>query len=121
MDIKKVRLEHVQDYINYLQAEGKSPKTIQNRARLIHTLFDRLRKQQYLERDHVNPAEDIVLPKGSNKPKLKPYDFDEIKLLTKLVGEYGNPYLTLSVYLGLYAGLRRSEMASLTLMLYHNC
>lgn len=114
MDIKKVRLEHVQDYINYLQAEGKSPKTIQNRARLIHTLFDRLRKQQYLERDHINPAEDIVLPKGSNKPKLKPYDFDEIKLLAKLVDEYGNPYLTLSVYLGLYAGLRRSEMACLT-------
>ena len=26
---------------------------------------------------------------GENKPKIKPYDFDEIKLLTKLVHEYG--------------------------------
>ena len=26
---------------------------------------------------------------GENKPKIKPYDFDEIKLLTKLVDEYG--------------------------------
>jgi len=112
LEFQKVRLSHVQEYCNFLDSAGKSIKTIKNRVMLIHTLFDKMRKLGYLERDAINPAEDVEFPRKKSQKK-EPYDFDEIHMMLRLVEEYGNPFLTLEVWLGLYCGLRRSEMASL--------
>lgn len=112
LEFQKVRVSHVQEYCNFLDSAGKSRHTISNRISLIHTLYDKLKKLSYLERDAPNPADDIVYPKKKSQKK-EPYDFDEIHLMLKLVEEYGNSFLTLEVWLGLYCGLRRSEMASL--------
>lgn len=112
IEFQKVRLSHVQEYCNYLDNAGKSIKTIKNRIMLLHTLYDKMRKLGYLERDAVIPTEDIQFPRKKSQKK-EPYDFEEIHKMLRLVEEYDNPFLTLEVWLGLYCGLRRSEIASL--------
>lgn len=112
LEFQKVRLSHVQEYCNYLDSAGKSIKTIKNRIMLTHTLFDKMRRLGYLERDAINPAEDVQFPRKKSLKK-EPYDIEEIHMMLNLVEEYGNPFLTLEVWLGLYCGLRRSEIASL--------
>ncbi len=112
LEFQKVRLSHVQEYCNFLDSAGKSIKTIKNRVMLIHTLFDKMRKLGYLERDAINPAEDVEFPRKKSQKK-EPYDFDEIHMMLRLVEEYGNPFLTLAVHIGIFTGARRSEIAAL--------
>lgn len=112
MEFQKVKLRHVQEYCNALVSAEKSLSTIENRVLLIHTLYEKLKRLGYLERDAINPAEDVEFPRKKSQKK-EPYDFDEIHTMLKLIDEYGNAFLKLQVWLGLYCGLRRSEMASL--------
>ena len=112
-DIKKLRLEHIQRYCNAMAEAGLSSKTIKNRIMLVHSLLDHARKMRYLERDAYNPAADVEIPKRQNK-KLRAYDPKEVTRMFELVKDYNNPFLELQAYLGVYTGLRRSEMAALT-------
>lgn len=112
IDIKKLKLEHVQRYCNDMANAGLGAKTIKNRIMLVHSLWDRARKMQYVERDAYNPTCDVEFPKKKAK-KYQAYDQDEVKLMLKLAKEYGNPFLELQIYLGVYTGMRRSEQAAL--------
>lgn len=113
IDVKKLKLEHIQRYVNLMNEAGLGAKTIKNRIMLIHSLWDRARRMGYVERDAYSPTEDVEFPKKAPK-KYTAYDLQEVELMLKLANEYGNPYLELQIYLATYTGMRRSEIAALT-------
>ena len=102
----------VQEYAFKLQNQGLKSKTIRNRIRVLSALIEKAKKIKILEFNFENPTKYVELPQ-LEKAKIQVYTEEEMRELLKKSEEYDNFIVTLSVHLGLLAGLRRSEMAGL--------
>jgi len=111
--LAKIDNRHVQDYVDMMVDEGLNPKTIKNHVMLLNSIFTYAMKYGYLERK-TSPCYLIDMPKYVKK-KIKAYSPDEIQKLLGLVNEANDMLLSFSVYCGIGLGLRRSEVAALTI------
>ncbi|MGE0507134.1 MAG: tyrosine-type recombinase/integrase [Solirubrobacterales bacterium] len=99
-------------FVAAMQAEGLSPKTINNRLNFLHGLFSFALKRGWA---HVNPVAAIERPRsGDTDPDIRFLDRDEIEALITAVpddrlGEVERPlYVTATM-----CGLRQGELLAL--------
>lgn len=110
-DLTKLSTRILQEYVNYLTECGLSPKTIKNYLLMIHAIYDKAMKLNYVKQGY-NIATDVVTPK-LRKKKVDSYSVKEIKTLLRLADKYADDMLRLEIYLAVGTGIRRSEMAAL--------
>jgi integrase len=104
--------DDVSGYVAAMQAEGLSPKTINNRLNFLHGLFNFAIRRRWA---HVNPVAAIERPRaGDTDPDIRFLDRDEIKALLAAVpgdrlGAVERPlYVTATM-----CGLRQGELLAL--------
>lgn len=110
--LSKVTTELVQDYINFLTEKGVGAKTVKNRVMLLHVIYSKAMKLNYVKRGY-NPIEDVEMPKVKRK-KIEAYSADEIKQILELADKDGSENLRLIMYIMLGTGIRKGELCGLT-------
>ncbi len=111
MQLSKLRTLDVQKYANYLEHEGLKPKTVKNHVMMLHAIYDKAIRLRYVDVND-NIVSRVELPK-LRKKKVESYSREEVKKLLGLVDKYADEMLRFEVYLAVFTGLRRSEMAAL--------
>lgn len=110
-ELTKLSTRILQEYVNYLSDCGLSPKTVKNYLLMMHSIYDKAMKLDYVKRGY-NIATDVVTPKLCKK-KLDAYSVKEIRTLLEIADEHADDMLRLEIYLAVGTGIRRSEMAAL--------
>ncbi|MBE5949534.1 MAG: hypothetical protein E7261_10975 [Lachnospiraceae bacterium] len=111
--LMKLDRRQVQRYVHLLQDHGLSPKSVKNYVMLLSGIYEYATKYGYIEAKR-NPCSMVDLPK-QNKKQISVYSPEEISVLLKLINENNDELLQFAVYCGVGLGLRRSEIAGLTL------
>lgn len=109
--LTKLHTRDIQKYVTYLEKEGLKPKTIKNHAMMIHALYDKAIRLCYVDTND-NIVSRVELPK-LRKKKVESYSSEEVKKLLSLVDRDADEMLRFEIYLAVFTGLRRSEMAAL--------
>lgn len=106
IQLKMLRADHVQCWINDLSRRGLSPKTIRN---AFNNLNAAMKRAVILRMLPFNPCDGVVLPKLV-KPKTEVYNQKQARQV--LAAAEGTD-IYLLVLLGLSVGFRRGELAAL--------
>lgn len=106
LTVKSIKMRDIQAYYDTKVAEGQSANTILKHAVVINGAL-REAKRQKLIRD--NPAEDAIRPRKKHFES-KAYSVEEAK---KLLSVLDDEPIKPAVILGLFYGLRRSEVCGL--------
>lgn len=109
--LTKLHTRDIQKYVTYLEKEGLKPKTIKNHAMMMHALYDKAIRLCYVDTND-NIVSRVELPK-LRKKKVESYSSEEVKKLLSLVDRDADEMLRFEIYLAVFTGLRRSEMAAL--------
>ena len=107
IDISRDKIE---DYIKYLESKGSKQSSIMRKVSSLRQFFNFLCDEGLIKK---NPTLDIVL-KSKNKPLPKILSEEEIKLLLSYFESNSNPKLQAMLHILYGAGLRVSELVSLT-------
>ncbi|MGN0710747.1 MAG: tyrosine-type recombinase/integrase [Anaerovoracaceae bacterium] len=104
--VSEIRPVHIQDYIEYCQRKGLSNKSIDNHYGIIKNVFNYAIMLELVDK---NPTERI------KKPPVKQYiaDFYTVQEAKKLLNSVNGTRIEFPVYMAIYYGLRRSEIAGL--------
>ncbi len=109
--LTKLHTRDIQKYVTYLEKEGLKPKTIKNHVMMMHALYDKAIRLCYVDTTD-NIVSRVELPK-LRKKKVESYSSEEVKKLLSLVDRDADEMLRFEIYLAVFTGLRRSEMAAL--------
>lgn len=106
MSLSDVTPRMIQRYVDQKEEEGLSPSSIEKHLVVLNGVYkEAIKLQEVL----TNPCAAVTL---SRKPKFKGKAYDAQTARKLLMAVKGSPLET-PVYLGLYLGLRRSEVAGL--------
>lgn len=104
--LKSITAQDIQDYYIAKLAEGLSPNSIKHHHAVINSALKEAVRKRHI---HFNPAQYITLPKQQPYESTAYSTEQAAQLLSVLDGEPLKP----AVILGLYYGLRRSEVCGL--------
>ena len=105
-----VQKEKIQDYIEYLKSKDSKQSSIMRKISALRQFFAFLCDEKLIKQ---NPTLDIKL-KSKNKPLPKVLSENEVKLLLSYFETRSNPKLQAMLHILYGAGLRVSELVSLT-------
>lgn len=111
LKIRELKALHIQRWVNKMDKEGLSAKTIKNYFSVINNLCRHAVKWDYIE---TNPCSKVTLPKRKKK-EAKYYTEDEVGdliMALELEPESEINYVT-AVYIALFGGLRKGEILGL--------
>lgn len=111
-ELSKLSTAMIQRYVDYLMKEGLSAKTIKNHVGMLHAVYDKAMKLNYVPQEY-NIVSRVERPKVRHK-KVESYSVEEIRKLLELADNYAGEELRLEIYLAVGTGARRSEMAAIT-------
>lgn len=111
MKMDKISTLSIQKYVKSMEDDNLKPKTIKNYVMLLSVILGCAQIHGYLDKG-FNPCKYVKLP-SKEKTSRDIYNTEELKLFVKLVKEDENEMLRIQVFLSLFAGLRRSEIAAL--------
>ena len=105
-----VQKEKIQDYIEYLKSKNSKQSSIMRKISALRQFFAFLCDEKLIKQ---NPTLDIKL-KSKNKPLPKVLSENEVKLLLSYFETKSNPKFQAMLHILYGAGLRVSELVSLT-------
>ena len=111
-ELSKLSTAMIQRYVDYLMQEELSAKTIKNHVGMLHAVYDKAMKLNYVPQEY-NIVSRVERPKVRHK-KVESYSVEEIKKLLELADNYAGEELRLEIYLAVGTGARRSELAAIT-------
>lgn len=109
--INKIKRFDIQEEVNFLDDEGKSPKTIRNYYSVLRGIFEYAIDMGIID---SSPCHNIRLPKKKQK-EANFYTIEEVERLLRAAESTSENDLRFkcAVYLGLFGGLRRAEICGL--------
>ena len=117
--VDAIEKRHVREYIEWLQAEGKNPKTIDKEHGAIRALLNIARNEEWIA---SNPASGVLLPPTSGASTVRSYAPEELKQIfaspvfvggLRPVAGKGEAAYWVPLLL-LFTGARREEICQLT-------
>lgn len=106
--IAKLKKLEVQEWVNYITDQGKSPKTVRNYFSVFRSMMDFAIDMDIITH---NPCENVRLPK-KEKAAIKSYSKDELKMLIQALEITSEDELRYkcAILLALFGGFRKGEI-----------
>jgi integrase len=106
--INKIKYKHIQEIVNIMIDDGKSPKTAKNVLAVVQTIFNYAIRNEYVK---TNPCNAVIVPKFDNKIHLD-ISNQEIANLINAILHYENPTMR-AIFMMALSGRRKTEILSL--------